>query len=150
MPLTQKSPKRVLEIGSYVGITANLIASLLPDDIRIDAIDPNQPLRVEDGVMTQTELGLAMRPFDLGRAVAQDLGVGHKVFWHEGEVPPARHMRPKTAASIQPSPLWGMMSAVPTAPLILFSSMRCIMNLPSGLILSLQRSRWRRGSYSHA
>jgi len=73
-----------LEIGSYVGITANLMASLLPGDVRIDAIDPNQPLRVEDGVMTQTELGLAMRPFDLGRAVAQDLGVGHKVFWHEG------------------------------------------------------------------
>lgn len=82
--LKLKSPKTVLEIGSYVGITTNLMASFLPDDVRIHAIDPNQPLRVEDGVMTKTEICLTMRPFDLGRAVAQELGIDHKIFWHEG------------------------------------------------------------------
>lgn len=81
--LGQRSPKKILEIGSYVGITTNLLAAFLPGDVRIDAIDPNQPLAVEDGAMGQTER-LTMRPFDLGLAVAKELDVEHKVFWHEG------------------------------------------------------------------
>lgn len=82
--LLARGARKVLEIGSYIGITTNLMASLLPDDARIHAIDPNQPLHVEDMAMVQAQSGGEMRPFELGSYVARALGVSHKIHWHEG------------------------------------------------------------------
>ncbi len=82
--LREKKPRNVLEIGSYVGISTNMMASLLSEDAQLHAIDPNQPLCLEDGAMGQTEFNSNVRPFELARLVASDLGLSSKIVWHEG------------------------------------------------------------------
>lgn len=105
--LMKKKPQRVLEIGSYIGITTNLMACLLPENARIHAIDPNQPLYVEDMAMVQSQSGGEMRPFDLAMDVARILGVAHKVQWHEGGSSTGKTFATENGSSIPDIPVIG-------------------------------------------
>lgn len=81
----ESGARRVLEVGSFVGTSAFLMARALPD-ARIHSIDPNLPLEVEFSAMGSSERGadLGRRTLEIARESARRLGLGERVQFHEG------------------------------------------------------------------
>jgi predicted O-methyltransferase YrrM len=78
-------PKRILEIGTYVGVSTMLMALAEPM-ATIVTIDPNLGLAREMGSM-DSDLGRlegALRTHDVARAAAHHLGVEHRIQFIEG------------------------------------------------------------------
>src|SRR5262245_5432847 len=74
-------PKRILEVGTFVGLSTMLIALVAGEDARIISIDPGFPLSVEMGSMGSSlgEVDAAMRTHDVARAVAKRLGIADRI-----------------------------------------------------------------------
>jgi predicted O-methyltransferase YrrM len=79
-------PKRVLEVGTYVGVSTLLIAISADRDTSIVSIDPNFPLRVEMGSMGSAlgRLDGAMRTQEVARAAARQIGVDGRIRFVDG------------------------------------------------------------------
>jgi glycosyltransferase involved in cell wall biosynthesis/predicted O-methyltransferase YrrM len=79
-------PKRVLEVGTYVGVSTLLIAISADRDTSIVSIDPNFPLRVEMASMGSAlgRLDGAMRTQDVARAAARQIGVDGRIRFVNG------------------------------------------------------------------
>ena len=78
-------PKRILEVGTYVGVSTLLMA-LADPAATIVTIDPNLPLAAEMGSMGSDLGGLesARRTHDVARAAARELGVEDRIQFVEG------------------------------------------------------------------
>lgn len=76
---------RVLEIGSFVGTGAFLMAQALPA-AEVHSVDPNLPLDVEFGAMGADGRGadLSRRTLEVARLAADRLGLAARVRFHEG------------------------------------------------------------------
>jgi glycosyltransferase involved in cell wall biosynthesis len=70
-------PKRILEVGTFVGLSTVLIALVAGKDAHITSIDPGFPLDVEMGSMGSFfgKVDATTRTHDVARAVARRLGV---------------------------------------------------------------------------
>src|SRR6476620_11841259 len=66
-------PKRILEVGTFVGVSTMLIALVAGEDARVVSIDPGFPLEVEMSSMGSRfgNVDPAMRTHDVARAVAR-------------------------------------------------------------------------------
>ena len=76
---------RVLEVGSFVGTSAFLMAKALPG-CTVHSVDPNLPLEVEFAAMGSADRGadLARRTLEIARDSAARLGLAGRVRFHEG------------------------------------------------------------------
>src|SRR5688500_6504716 len=82
----QQRPTRILEVGTYVGVSTLLMALATDPDATIVTIDPNLPLGTGMGSM-QSDLGrldAAARTHDVARAAARELGVDQRIRFIEG------------------------------------------------------------------
>ena len=81
-----RGPKRLLEVGTYVGVSTMLLARAAGPDAAIFSIDPNLRLGAEMGSMGSPlgRLDGDARPHDIARAVAQALGVAQGITFIEG------------------------------------------------------------------
>jgi len=77
--------RRVLEVGSFVGTSALLLAHALPD-AEIHSVDPNLPLDIEFAAMGAAgrSADLSRRTLEIARAATDRLGLGARVRFHEG------------------------------------------------------------------
>jgi predicted O-methyltransferase YrrM len=77
--------RRVLEVGSFVGTSALLLAHALPE-AEIHSVDPNLPLDIEFAAMGAAgrSADLSRRTLDIARAATDRLGLGARVRFHEG------------------------------------------------------------------
>lgn len=77
--------RRVLEVGSFVGTSAFLMAQALPD-AEVHSVDPNLPLDVEFTAMGADGRGadLSRRTLEVARLAATKLGLSSRVHFHEG------------------------------------------------------------------
>ncbi len=82
----QQQPEKVLEIGTFVGVSTLMMASKLREGAMVHTIDPNFPLSVELAAMnTPTgEADSTVRHQELASVVAQQLGLSHKITFHAG------------------------------------------------------------------
>lgn len=80
------APLRVLEVGTYVGVSTMILALFTPPGARIHTVDPGLPLGVEHTAMECDGLGadLAVTTTALARRAAQRLGLAHKIVFHTG------------------------------------------------------------------
>lgn len=76
---------RVLEVGSFVGTSAFLMAQALPG-AEVHSVDPNLPLDVEFTAMGADGRGadLSRRTLEVARLAAGRLGLAERVRFHEG------------------------------------------------------------------
>ena len=74
-------PKRILEVGTFVGVSTMLIALVAGEDAHIVSIDPAFPLEVEMGSMGSRfgKVDPTMRTHDVARAVAKRLGLADRI-----------------------------------------------------------------------
>jgi glycosyltransferase involved in cell wall biosynthesis len=74
-------PKRILEVGTFVGVSTMLIALVAGEDARVVSIDPGFPLGVEMGSMGSSlgNVDPAMRTHDVALAVARRLGLADRI-----------------------------------------------------------------------
>ncbi|MCZ8146274.1 MAG: class I SAM-dependent methyltransferase, partial [Roseomonas sp.] len=82
----ERAPRRILEVGTFVGLSTILMALVSPADARIVSVDPNFPVSVEMSSMG-SRLGAidpAMPTQAVAAAVARRLGVAHKLELVEG------------------------------------------------------------------
>jgi predicted O-methyltransferase YrrM len=82
----QQRPKRILEVGTYVGVSTLLMALATDADTTIVTVDPNLPLATEMGSM-HSDLGRldsAARTHDVARAAARQLGFEERIRFIEG------------------------------------------------------------------
>lgn len=77
--------RRVLEVGSFVGTSAFLMAQALPG-AEVHSVDPNLPLDVEFAAMGAHGRGadLSRRTLEVARLAATRLGLESRVHFHEG------------------------------------------------------------------
>lgn len=77
--------RRVLEVGSFVGTSAFLMAQALPG-AEVHSVDPNLPLDVEFTAMGADGRGadLSRRTLEVARLAAAKLGLASRVHFHEG------------------------------------------------------------------
>ena len=82
----RQRPKRILEVGTYVGVSTLLLALATDADSTIVTIDPNLPLGTEMGSMQSDLGGLdgTARTHDVARAAARQLGVDQRIHFIEG------------------------------------------------------------------
>ena len=80
------APRRVLEVGTYVGVSTMVLALCTPDGTRIHTVDPGLPLRVENEAMECDGCGadLGVTTTELARRAAGRLGVADKIVFHTG------------------------------------------------------------------
>ena len=74
----RQRPKRILEVGTYVGVSTLLLALATDADFTIVTIDPNLPLGTEMGSMESGSWRPGRHrahPDDVARAAARQLGV---------------------------------------------------------------------------
>jgi predicted O-methyltransferase YrrM len=81
----ESGARRVLEVGSFVGTSAFLMARALPE-AEIHSVDPNLPLDVEFTAMGSADRGadLARRTLEIARESARRLALDGRVHFHEG------------------------------------------------------------------
>jgi len=82
----RRAPRRILEVGTFVGLSTILMALASPAEARIVSVDPNFPVSVEMSSMG-SRLGAidpAMPTQAVAAAVARRLGVAHKLELVEG------------------------------------------------------------------
>jgi predicted O-methyltransferase YrrM len=79
-------PKRVLEVGTYVGVSTLLLAITADGETSIVSVDPNLPLEIEMGSMGSAlgRLDGARRTQDVAQAVAHHMGVDRRIRFVEG------------------------------------------------------------------
>jgi predicted O-methyltransferase YrrM/chaperonin cofactor prefoldin len=79
-------PKRILEVGTYVGVSTHLLAQVSDTQAVIVTVDPNLALGAEMGSMRSDlgDLDSAARSLDLARAVARQLRVEDRIHFIEG------------------------------------------------------------------
>ena len=79
-------PQNILEVGTFVGFSAIMMASQLEDGAVIHTIDPDFPLEVELRAMnTKTgDADLTTRPQEVALRAAQRLGLADKIVFHAG------------------------------------------------------------------
>jgi predicted O-methyltransferase YrrM len=84
--LSSKKPKRLLEVGTFVGLSTMLLALASDDDARIVSVDPNYPISREMLSMGSSIEGVAheRRTQEIAKAVAQRLGVFEKIIFVAG------------------------------------------------------------------
>ncbi len=77
--------RRVLEVGSFVGTSALLMAHALPD-ATIHSVDPNLALDIEFNAMGAKgdAADLSRRTLEIARLATQRLGFAGRVHFHEG------------------------------------------------------------------
>ncbi|MGA1223291.1 MAG: class I SAM-dependent methyltransferase [Phycisphaerales bacterium] len=84
-PTAGTAPRRILEVGTFVGTSALLMLLALPD-AEVHTVDPNLPLEVEFNAMN-CETGradLARRTQEVAAAAAERLGVRDRLHLHQG------------------------------------------------------------------
>ena len=79
-------PKRVLEIGTFVGVSTHLIAASHQPTPEVFTIDPNLPLHVEMLSMESDlgEVDAEQRTQDISRAVSTAMGLEDRIHYFEG------------------------------------------------------------------
>jgi predicted O-methyltransferase YrrM len=79
-------PKRVLEVGTYVGVSTLLLAITADRETSIVSVDPNLPLEVEMGSMGSAlgRLDGARRTQEVAQEVARYMGVDGRIRFVEG------------------------------------------------------------------
>jgi len=79
-------PLRVLEVGTFVGLSTLLIAAHCHPGTLIHTVDPNFPLAVELGSMRTPLAGCdpTMRQQALAALAARDMGVADRIVFHAG------------------------------------------------------------------
>jgi predicted O-methyltransferase YrrM len=77
--------RRVLEVGSFVGTSALLMAHAVPE-AQIHSVDPNLPLDIEFSAMGAKgdAADLSRRTLEIARLAAHRLGFEDRVHFHEG------------------------------------------------------------------
>ncbi|WP_336080161.1 O-methyltransferase [Thalassospira sp. CH_XMU1448-2] len=84
--LLSKRPKRLLEVGTFVGMSTMLLALASDDDAHIVSVDPNYPISREMLSMGSSigEVAHERRTQEIAKAVAQRLGVDEKITFVSG------------------------------------------------------------------
>lgn len=84
--IEEQQPDKVLEIGTFVGLSTIMMAAKLHHGAVIHTIDPNVPLAVELEAMNPPACGVdvTMRCQELASAIAQRLGLADKIVFHAG------------------------------------------------------------------
>ncbi len=84
--IRDRQPKKILEVGTFVGLSTMLMAKAAGSGTSIFSIDPNFPLSVEMGSMRSRTgcVDSSMRTHDIARAVAKRLGLDHAVSFFAG------------------------------------------------------------------
>ena len=79
-------PRKVLEVGTFVGEATLLMAAYLPAGSEIHTVDPNFPLEKELGAMNSRSMmeDLDVLQQELARRAAQQLGMEHLITFHAG------------------------------------------------------------------
>ncbi len=79
-------PKKILEVGTFVGFSTLLMAKYGHSGLHIHSVDPNFPLRVELGAMnTDTrDTNIEIRHQELALRAAQSSGLDSKITFHAG------------------------------------------------------------------
>ena len=79
-------PHRILEVGTFVGLTTLLMAFFSSPETHIHTIDPNFPLQVEMGSMKCKidNSDTSIKSQELALKAAKRLGVEHKITFHAG------------------------------------------------------------------
>jgi predicted O-methyltransferase YrrM len=77
--------RRVLEVGSFVGTSALLLAHALPE-AEIHSVDPNLPLEIEFSAIGTfgKSADLSRRTLEIARIATDRLGLAARVHFHEG------------------------------------------------------------------
>lgn len=80
------APLRLLEVGTFVGLSTLAMAFKTGESAVIHTVDPNFPLQVElQAMRTQSkEADLTVRSQALAREAAERLGLAHKIVFHAG------------------------------------------------------------------
>ncbi|WP_172834483.1 O-methyltransferase [Nitrospira japonica] len=84
--LEEAAPQRLLEVGTFVGLSTLAMAFKTGEGAVIHTVDPNFPLQVElEAMRTQSrEADLTVRSQTLARQAAERLGLSHKIVFHAG------------------------------------------------------------------
>ena len=84
--VVEHRPHKVLEVGTFVGVSTLMIAEALSEEASFVTIDPNLPLTVEMASTNSTIGGLdgSLRAQDVARAAARTLGIEHRIRFIEG------------------------------------------------------------------
>ena len=79
-------PLRILEVGTFVGLSTLLIAAYCDSRSRIHTVDPNFPLAVELSAMKTPLLDCdaTMPQQELARRAAEALGLAERIVFHAG------------------------------------------------------------------
>lgn len=84
--IEEAAPLRLLEVGTFVGLSTLAMAFKTGESAVIHTVDPNFPLQVElQAMQTQSrEADLTVRSQALAREAAERLGLAHKIVFHAG------------------------------------------------------------------
>ncbi|BFU93743.1 MAG: protein of unknown function [Nitrospira sp.] len=84
--IEEAAPQRLLEVGTFVGLSALAMAFKTGEGAVIHTVDPNFPLQVELQAMqtNSREADLTVRSQTLARQAAERLGLAHKIVFHAG------------------------------------------------------------------
>ncbi len=84
--IEEAAPQRLLEVGTFVGLSTLAMASKVGEGAVIHTVDPNFPLQVElEAMRTQSrEADLTVRSQALARQAAERLGLANKIVFHAG------------------------------------------------------------------
>jgi len=84
--IEEAAPQRLLEVGTFVGLSTLAMAFKTGESAVIHTVDPNFPLRVElEAMQTQSrEADLTVRSQTLARQAAERLGLANKIVFHAG------------------------------------------------------------------
>lgn len=84
--IEEAAPQRLLEVGTFVGLSTLAMACKTPEEAMIHTVDPSFPLHVElQAMRTQSQdADLSVRSQALALAAAERLGLAHKIVFHAG------------------------------------------------------------------
>lgn len=84
--IEEAAPQRLLEVGTFVGLSTLAMALKTGEEAVIHTVDPNFPLHVElQAMRTQSQdADLSVRSQALALAAAERLGLAHKIVLHAG------------------------------------------------------------------
>lgn len=102
-------PLRVLEVGTFVGLSTLLIAAHCHPGTRIHTVDPNFPLAVElDSMKTPlASCDPTMRQQALAALAAREMGFAERIVFHAGGFATGATFASARDASVHPVPVVG-------------------------------------------